>query len=359
VPGFSFYQEHSQHHDQHDWKRLMTAPFVIFTFILVFSFQFVNTTTAFALASGKASPLCENLRRIPSMGSFFEIQIITPCRNKVRTEDFVYVQKQLDQMESEMSLYQSESALSQLNRQGFLAAPIPAHLGAVVKSALEIYEQTDHVFDVTIWPVLSLIQSSFKKNKVPPTDFELDVLRPLIGAEKVQFKNSRIEFQKRGMGITLDGIAKGYAVDIVAEFFVSRGFENYLLNFSGNMKWRGQGLNSQGKRKNWKIKIWDPVYKKLINIDKLPAQGAIASSGGANESYDLVKKWHHIIDPKSLKPANNWIQTTVVGPLAKECDVLSTATYIMNDEQIRKIIKKGFPNYRVYVLDQTQSVRAF
>ncbi len=312
------------------------------------------------------------------MGSFFEIQVITPCHRKIKLEAFVHVQKELDQMESEMSLYQSESPLSQLNRQGFLTGPIPPHLGIVLKSAIEAFSRTDHFFDISIWPVLSLIQDSFKSKKRPPSTDELEAQRPVLGTDQIQLSEKRIEFRKKGMGITLDGIAKGYAVDVVAKFLDSRGFKNYLLNFSGNMRWKGLGLGVNRQRRPWKIKVWNPLNMDTLKLsspgklpvkftekladeltEKLTLEGAVASSGGENEFYDGKKQWHHIIDPLTLMPANIWIQTTVLGPRAQECDFLSTATFVMTGEQITKLIGMNFPEYLVVALDQNQGVRIF
>jgi thiamine biosynthesis lipoprotein len=204
---------------------------------------------------------------------------------------------------------------------------------------------------VAILPVLNLIQQSFKQKQQPPPPAELQALKPLLDLGKIQVKGRALRLAQ-GMMLTFDGVAKGDAVDRVVERLEAAGLQNYLVNFSGNMRWRGE--KSAGKP--WKLQSWNPIQKTGVDLPSLKA-GRVASSGPEHAAYSKDRAWHHLIDPQSLRPARNWSQTTVWGPSAAICDLLSTATFAMSEAEIRETLQKHFPDYqaRIVTLDGRQS----
>lgn len=278
------------------------------------------------------------------MGTVFEISLAVPCSDKNYDIVFLEAQKLLDSIEAEVSLYQPESPLNQLNKNGQVSSKY-VHLSELLNQSLLAHNKTNGNFDVTILPVLKKIRESFEKTQKPPTSQTLENLRPIIDVTKIQRGPRAIKLQNKGMQITFDGIAKGYAVDKVAEILESYQLKNYLVNFSGNMKWSGRRADQQ----MWKIVIWNPIFKTGIPLE-YTEKGAIASSGPEINYFSENKKWHHIIDPKTLRPANKWSQTTIVGRSAEECDVLSTATFTSNKKDIAENILKSYPEIQVWAI---------
>lgn len=313
-----------------------------------------------AWSSTTRQGLCLQNQKIPSMGTFFEIQTVSLCHEKISSKQITEIQKELDLMESQMSLYQTNSLLSQLNRQGKLVFPEgkPSHLQEVLKASVEYYNKTEKTFDVSILPALTLIQKSFSSDKKAPSSEALEKVRPLIGLSKLRLSEKEVTFLAPGMAISLDGIAKGYAVDWVAEFLERKGFKDYLINFSGNMRWKGQGLSDSGAKRKWKLSVWNPLSQKALPV-VLPDERAMASSGAENEAFDVEKIWHHIIDPRSLRPPSYWAQTTVVSSTALECDVLSTSTFVIDKNNLAEFLNKNFSQVRVFALDKLQKLTVF
>lgn len=281
--------------------------------------------------SQKSVSSCLTEHRVPSMGTFFELQLVHVCGYNPDSEILV-IKKHLDEIEADLSLYQTESEISKLNREGRLCTSSP-HLLKLVKESKVFFQKTDGAFDITILPVLREIETSFKEKHHPPKNLER--FRSLVNSEKIRIEGNCIEFQNKGMAITLDGIAKGYAVDEAAGF-LSSSIHSYLLNFSGNMLWRGE--KPEGP---WKIAVWNPKQQVAIPI-AVSDQGAIASSGPENAYFDFQKKWHHIINPKTLRPSRSFIATTALGRSAMECDVLSTSIMNLDQEQSQRIQKTYF-----------------
>ncbi len=100
----------------------------------------------------------------------------------------------------------------------------------------------------------------------------------------------------------------------------------------------------------WSVAILNPVDRGTIPA-AISSGEAIASSGVDYASFTKDKRWHHIIDPTTLKPANHVVGSTVIGPSAATCDVLSTAVFVMGPSRTREIMARHYPQYRYWMVD--------
>ena len=67
----------------------------------------------------------------------------------------------------------------------------------------------------------------------------IDSLMLLVGMDKLRLQDGVIVKERPEIMLDASAIAKGYAVDVVAEFFESKGVENYLVEIGGEMRSRG------------------------------------------------------------------------------------------------------------------------
>ncbi|MCB0404779.1 MAG: FAD:protein FMN transferase [Bdellovibrionales bacterium] len=276
------------------------------------------------------------------MGTVFEVQYLRACgaADSPHLELEKQIQDRLDTIEASMSLYQSKSEISRLNRQGHLDDLSP-DFRSVLEQALDYSKLTEGYFDITIWSVLEEIQASFKKHGRPPEPTKLQPYAKLVDSALVQLEGSTIKFSRPGVKVSTDGIAKGYAVDEVAEYLLERGVSNFLINFSGNIRTHGKKVDGQ-----WKVAIQNPLTGEIFDIDL--RQGAVASSGLEYASYSKDHKWHHLINPRTLLPARELAGSSVAGPSATVCDALSTAVLVMGRKNADRILSKNFPHYRFW-----------
>ena len=275
------------------------------------------------------------------MGTVFEVQYIGACDRSEQSADHdltLSIKNVLDTLEAHMSLYQSSSEISKLNRSGKIENP-SQDLREVVELSLKNAPLTEGYFDITVWPVVKLIQDKFKDTASPPSNEDLEKLRSLVNYKNITINSNGIMFLNPGVMITLDGVAKGYAVDKIADLMEAHSIYNYIVNFSGNMRVKGKQMDGT----LWKIAILDPLTHQDILIEL--KNESIASSGIDYASYSKDKKWHHLINPKTLRPANTLVTATIVGPSAAMCDVLSK-TFVMGAKKAVEILKKNFPEYR-------------
>lgn len=222
-----------------------------------------------------------------------------------------------------MNHYDEHSEISRLNREGFLENADPQLL-EVIKSALKYNKLTKGAFDITIFPIIELYKKRFNENKVPQEKEIKEVLK-LVGSDKIEIKGRDIRLKKKGMKLTLAGLAKGYIVDMASKLLLNHGVKNHLINAGGDIK--AVGLREDGNQ--WKIAIQDPA-KKNNHLDVIElTDSSVATSGNYENYYDPEKIFYHIADPKTgFSPALN-SSASVIAPTTMEADALATALMVM------------------------------
>ena len=222
-----------------------------------------------------------------------------------------------------MTHYDENSQISRLNREGVLKNADP-QLVEVIVSALEINKLTKGAFDITILPVIEFFRDRFKENKVP-REAEIKEVLGFVGSDKIEVSGRDIRLKKKGMKITLDGLAKGYIVDMASNVLMDYGIKNYLINAGGDIK--AAGLREDGKP--WKVAIQDPTERNNhLDVIEL-TDSSVATSGNYENYFDAEKIFHHIADPKTgFSPVLN-SSASIIAPAAMDADALATALMVM------------------------------
>lgn len=231
--------------------------------------------------------------------------------------------EEISHFESLFSRYDSASPVSILNQQGKVSG-IPVALADVISRAQRIGSLSDNAFDITVQPLVEL----FHARQNPQGTFALDKKEfayalSLVDHRGVTVTGDSITLAREGMGITLDGIAKGYIVDKASELLAANGVTNHMINAGGDIRTMGANYG-----KPWKIAIEDPQkagnYPAVLNM----YTGAVATSGGYEVFYDKERMFHHLISPTSGKSPNNVASVSVSASSVMEADALATAVFI-------------------------------
>jgi thiamine biosynthesis lipoprotein len=230
---------------------------------------------------------------------------------------------EINRLSGIMNHYDENSEISRLNRDGYLENADP-QLIEVINSALAYNKLTRGAFDITVFPIIELYKNSFNENKVPQ-EKEIKKVLKLVGSDKVVVHGRNIRLKKKGMKLTLAGLAKGYIVDMASKLLMDRGISNHLINAGGDIK--AVGLREDGRK--WKIAIQDPEKKKnYLDVIEL-TDSSVATSGNYENYYDPKKIFFHITDPKTgFSPALN-SSASIIAPTTMEADALATALMVM------------------------------
>jgi len=263
-----------------------------------------------------------------AMGTFVSMTLMHPSKDQAE-EAMEASFSEIDRLSGLLSRYDHASAIHDLNTQGHLK-DLPPEVARVVASSLDYHRLTGGCFDVTVKPVVDLFQQKLGgEKKVWPTETEIKDLLKLVDARNIDLKEKSLSFRTPGMGITLDGIAKGFIVDRASEVLSSRGIRNHLINAGGDIRTRG----SKEDGKPWTVAIQDPwkrqTYPDVIQI----GDGSIATSGNYEIFYDREKMFHHIVNPKTGFSPDLTTSVSIMAKTTMEADALATSLCVMTPSQ--------------------------
>ncbi len=257
------------------------------------------------------------------MGTVVSITVIDPD-SAVAKQALNAAFTEIDRIDALLSTYKEKSEISRLNRDAALR-PGP-DLRRVASRALEFNQLTGGAFDPTIKPLLDLYRESFAATGHPPDSAEFAAARSRVGAQHLHITSDQITLDP-GTEITLDGLAKGYAIDRSIETLRARGIRCALVNAGGDLRALGDKAGSP-----WRVALQNPrdPADYLTAIDLRDA--AVATSGDYRRYFDAAMTHHHILDPRTGSSATDLISVTVRAPTAMAADALATALFVMGPE---------------------------
>jgi thiamine biosynthesis lipoprotein len=243
----------------------------------------------------------------------------------------------IDRLESQMTVYRGDSEISELNARAFdEPVEVELRLFDVLTRGIELYRQTGGAYDLTSGP-LSRVWGFYCRAGRVPSDDELAEAKIRVGTDKLDVDRNRrtIRFLTPGMEINLGSIGKGYALDRCAELMAANGIQHYLLH-GGQSSVLARGsrghfaLGEAAVNQGWWIGVRHPERPQQRLVEVRVGNKALATSGSAVQFFLYEgKRYGHILDPRSGRPAEGTLSATVVAPAAAEADAVSTACYVM------------------------------
>ena len=242
---------------------------------------------------------------------------------------------EIERLESLLSRHRVGTPVWNLNDAGVVRAPPPEVL-EVVRKGLDYSVLTDGAFDITVAPLLNLYSASFSQQGVAPPREEVLRALALVGSRHVRVSDREIAFEKAGMAVTLDGIAKGYIVDRAVEVLRKRGATRVLVNAGGDMASAGESLEGEA----WRIGLQDPrVPDGSLGVLRLSGE-SVATSGDYVQYLTADMSLHHIVDPRTGSSPTHTSGVSVVAPSAMAADALSTATLVLGPREGMELLDR-------------------
>jgi thiamine biosynthesis lipoprotein len=272
-------------------------------------------------------------RSMIGMGTIVSITVLNPSKDQAE-EAIAIAFEEIQRLSKLMSRFDARTPVAQLNRDGFLKE-VPPELDFVIKRSMYYHQISNGLFDITVKPLLDLFAQSFKAPKrVLPRAEEISELLELVDTELISLNGKTIVFKKDGMGITLDGIAKGLIVDKAVEKLMVKGINHALLNAGGDIR----AIGEKGNNRPWKIAIEDPLKRKDYPDVVALTNRSIATSGNYEVFFDQEKIFHHIVNPKTGLSPLITVSVSVQAPTAMAADALSTALFILGPAEGTRLI---------------------
>ena len=215
--------------------------------------------------------------------------------------------------------------------------------------ALQVYQDSNGFFDITVAPLSRLWGFIDKKYRLPLPE-EIGKTLKIVGMEKIKKENGRLVLLP-DMELDWGGIAKGFGIDLASEALKKIGISRAFINSGGDLFCWGRNPSSH----LWKIGIMHPRKKGYLGVLSLSELG-VATTGDYQRYFETDNiRYHHVLDPHSGYPSRNKQSVTVIGPQALYCDALSTALFASPHPE--KIIEK-YPEYGALIVDSQGNVFA-
>ncbi len=270
-----------------------------------------------------------------TMGTYYSIKLIEqeglPSEVALQKE----IDRRLERVNDQMSTYREDSELSQFNQhRSSEPFAVSADTATVVQEAIRLSKLTDGALDVTVGPLVNLWSFGPEaRPDVVPTDEELDARRQEVGIEHLKVEGNALIKDLPGLYVDLSSIAKGYGVDVVADYIASLGVNDYLVEIGGEIRLKGKNLEGVP----WRIAIEKPTEDGSRSIQEVvePGEMAVATSGDYRNYFEENGvRYSHLINPITGKPiTNRVVSVTVMHPKCMTADALATAFSVMGEEK--------------------------
>lgn len=227
------------------------------------------------------------------------------------------------------STYIPESEISRFNREALLKYESPFFY-PVLERSKEIYEKTGGAFDPTIGPLVNAW--GFGPEGVQtPDPARVDSLLHLVNFDSIFFDTVAVCKMMKGMKLDFSAIAKGYGVDVVAQFLKTRGIDNLFVEIGGEVY--AEGVNERGKP--WAVGVNYPttnIEQQQAAMAIIPLENqAIATSGNYRNYYEKDGvKYSHTISPTTGYPVtHSLLSASVFAPDCMTADAYATAFMVL------------------------------
>lgn len=241
----------------------------------------------------------------------------------------------LKKIDSSMSVYKPYSIISRFNNS-ISGLRIDDHLKKVVLKSLDIFQKTNGISDITVYPLVNAWGFGPDRVSGYPDSAQIKALLGCVGAQKIHLENDSLIKDLPCVKIDVNGIAQGYSVDVVAGFMEKKNIGNYLVEIGGELRIKGRkqpgntllqiGIEAPAENSNE-----DQAIQKIIRLD----HGALTTSGNFNKYHRSGgKTFSHLIDPKTgYSFQNELISVTVLAGDAITADGYDNALMGMGLKQ--------------------------
>lgn len=244
------------------------------------------------------------------------------------------IEAELKRFDGSLSPFNDTATITRINLNEDIVAD--SFFTNVFHRSMEISQETDGAFDITVAPLANAWGFGFKKGAFPDS-IMIDSLLDITGYTKVALSaEGKVVKQDPRIMLSCSAVAKGYAVDVIAQLLEKKGIHNFMVDIGGEVVVRGENP----KKSLWRIGINKPVDDSLAINQELQTvlqvtNVGIATSGNyRNYYYKDGKKYAHTIDPRTGYPVqHNILSATVIAKDCMSADAYATAFMVMGLEK--------------------------
>ncbi len=263
------------------------------------------------------------------------------------------IYESFDGMENLCTVNQSDTALS-----------VDERIIDLMLYAKKMYDETDGMLNVAMGGVLSLWHECRTRALENPDQASLPSKEELDFASQhtnindllIDEDQATIERCDPLMKIDVGAVAKGYAIEQIAQELEQKGINGYLINVGGNIRTLGVKPNGNA----WSVGIENPKEgESYLATLQLLGNVSVATSGSYQRYFTFEgQRYCHIIDPQTQMPANGFLSVSVISSDSALSDSLSTALFCMSYETGRALVERMPKVEAIWVKENGESVHS-
>ncbi|HEU4603636.1 MAG TPA: FAD:protein FMN transferase [Steroidobacteraceae bacterium] len=268
------------------------------------------------------------------MGTTYTVKVVDAPADLAPHSIQKTVDSVLDEIDVSMSEYRADSEISRFNASRSTDwFAVSSDLLRVVQSAQQVASESNGAFDITVGPLVDAWGFGPEHTQDMPTAEQLQAIAARIGYRKLEVRSDPAAIRKQVAELEIDvnGIAPGYAVDLLSKRFEQLGLENYVIDIGGEVLARGH--NAQGDP--WRIAIERPTDERSAPFGFVALRDASVTTSGEYRHYYYKngKRYSHTIDPRTRSPVEHDLAAVVVaGPTTTQIDAWATALNVLGAE---------------------------
>ena len=248
--------------------------------------------------------------------------------------------------DASMSIFNPSSLLSRINRNE--TDSVDCHIARNIEIAAKVNGISPR-YDITVKPLVDAYGFAAKQREQSPN---IDSLLQFVGFRKFHLEGNRIVKSDAHVQLDLNSVAKGYTVDLVAEWLEQSGCENCIVEIGGEI--RSKGVNRQGEA--WRVGVDTPFddnnepgkyQQRIIRI----SDRALATSGNYRRFYynNLGERVSHTINPETGESnTTKLLSATVVAQSCAVADALATMFMASDEKDAITLAKRLRDSIEVY-----------
>ena len=271
------------------------------------------------------------------MGTTYSITVVA---DQLPPDDLSQqIDRLLSKVDNSMSTYKDESEISRFNRLSVgETIEISSEFAEVIRISQSVWHQSNGAFDPTIGPLVDLwgFGPVDREQQIPSTE-SIEQVLTTIGFESIVLQGLTLS-KLRPVALDLSAVAKGYAVDLVANHLEMLALPDYLVEIGGEL--RVSGANPEGIP--WRIALEQPqlfaAVDKVIELTDI----AIATSGDYRNYFEKGGvRYSHTIDPRNGMPIRHQLASvTVITESCAEADAWATAFSVLGADESAELANK-------------------
>lgn len=221
----------------------------------------------------------------------------------------------------------------------------------VWNKSMEVSELSGGDFDITVGPLVNIWGFGNIEKKDNVSKSQIDSVLKITGYKKTQLVDNKIVKSDANIQINFNAIAQGFSVDLLGEYLISKGIDNFLVDIGGEI-W-AKGTKPDGKE--WILAIEKPAKDKDDDRDiqiQFPLKDKSISTSGSYRKYyeENGIRYSHTINPHTGFPVeHSLLSVSVIHDNCMTADALCTMFMVKGLDNSLDFLKQ-YPELPVYFI---------